>query len=61
MLSWYTGYAPDPIADWKKRASKIQGLTALEDDDAQESEEEEPEPDPKGKPVDPGQLNKVCN
>ncbi|NP_001037009.1 DNA topoisomerase 2 [Bombyx mori] len=47
------GYAPDPIADWKKRASKIQGLTALEDDDAQESEEEEPEPDPKGKPVDP--------
>ncbi|KAJ0178117.1 hypothetical protein K1T71_005940 [Dendrolimus kikuchii] len=47
------GYAPDPIAEWKKRASKMQGLTALEDDDEQESEEEvEPEPE-KGKPVDP--------
>ncbi|CAG9794048.1 unnamed protein product [Diatraea saccharalis] len=46
------GYAPDPIAEWKKRASKMQGLTALEEEDPQESEEE-PEPQEKGKPVDP--------
>lgn len=33
----------------------MQGLTALEDDDPQESEDE-PEPEEvKGKPVDPGQ------
>ncbi|KAL4703252.1 hypothetical protein ACJJTC_018017 [Scirpophaga incertulas] len=44
------GYAPDPIAEWKKRASKMQGLTAVEEED-QESEEETV-PDPKG-PVDP--------
>ncbi|KAJ8715927.1 hypothetical protein PYW08_013212 [Mythimna loreyi] len=45
------GYAPDPISEWKKRASKMQGLTVVED--APESEEE-PEPEPeKGKPVDP--------
>ncbi|XP_052741685.1 DNA topoisomerase 2 isoform X2 [Bicyclus anynana] len=48
------GYAPDPISDWKKRASKLQGLTALEEDEPVESEEEpEPEQDSKGKPVDP--------
>lgn len=48
------GYAPDPIADWKKKATKMQGLTALEDDEPEESEEE-PEPEEvKGKPVDPG-------
>ncbi|KAL0871694.1 hypothetical protein ABMA27_004209 [Loxostege sticticalis] len=47
------GYAPDPIAEWKKRASKMQGLTALEEDEQPESEDE-PEPeDNKGKPVDP--------
>ncbi|CAG4962834.1 unnamed protein product [Colias eurytheme] len=47
------GYAPDPIAEWKKRASKMQGLTALEEDEPQESEDE-PEPEEtKGKPVDP--------
>ncbi|XP_047516652.1 DNA topoisomerase 2 isoform X2 [Pieris napi] len=48
------GYAPDPIADWKKRATKMQGLNALEDDEAEESEEElEPEQTKGGKPVDP--------
>nr|XP_026488839.1 DNA topoisomerase 2 [Vanessa tameamea] len=47
------GYAPDPIAEWKKRASKMQGLVALEEEETPESEDEiEPE-DTKGKPVDP--------
>ncbi|CAK1585943.1 unnamed protein product [Parnassius mnemosyne] len=47
------GYTPDPIADWKKRASKMQGLVALEEEEQEESEDEiEPE-DNKGKPVDP--------
>ncbi|XP_041986182.1 DNA topoisomerase 2 [Aricia agestis] len=47
------GYAPDPIAEWKKKASKMQGLSALEEEEAAESEDE-PEPEPqKGKPVDP--------
>ncbi|XP_061714729.1 DNA topoisomerase 2 [Cydia pomonella] len=45
------GYAPDPIADWKKRASKMQGLEVVEEEP---ESEEEPEPEPeKGKPVDP--------
>ncbi|KAI8426016.1 hypothetical protein MSG28_004992 [Choristoneura fumiferana] len=45
------GYAPDPIAEWKKRASKMQGLEVLEEEP---ESEEEPEPvEEKGKPVDP--------
>ncbi|XP_050666367.1 DNA topoisomerase 2 isoform X6 [Leptidea sinapis] len=48
------GYAPDPIADWKKKAAKMQGLVALEEEEPAESEDEpEPEVDAKGKPVDP--------
>ncbi|XP_028179353.1 DNA topoisomerase 2 isoform X1 [Ostrinia furnacalis] len=46
------GYAPDPIAEWKKRASKMQGLTALEEDEPESEDEPEPE-DNKGKPADP--------
>ncbi|XP_052758891.1 DNA topoisomerase 2 isoform X2 [Galleria mellonella] len=46
------GYAPDPIAEWKKRAAKMQGLEIIADDEPVESEEE-PEPEEKGKPVDP--------
>jgi hypothetical protein len=48
-----SGYAPDPIAEWKKRASKLQGLSALEDD-APSEDDAEPEPEEKGKPLDPG-------
>lgn len=48
------GYAQDPIAEWKKRAAKIKGLMAIEDDGDEESDEE-PEPE-KGKPGDPGML-----
>ncbi|KPJ15409.1 DNA topoisomerase 2 [Papilio machaon] len=46
------GYAPDPIADWKKRASKMQGLDIVEEEEQESEEEVEPE-DNKGKPVDP--------
>nr|XP_049706693.1 DNA topoisomerase 2-like isoform X2 [Helicoverpa armigera] len=46
------GYAPDPISEWKKRASKMQGLTALDDEPVESEDEPEPEPE-KGKPVDP--------
>ncbi|XP_045536346.1 DNA topoisomerase 2 [Papilio machaon] len=46
------GYAPDPIADWKKRASKMQGLDTVEEEEQESEEEVEPE-DNKGKPVDP--------
>lgn len=45
------GYAPDPISEWKRKASKMQGLEPVEDDG--EESEEEPEQDTKGKPVDP--------
>lgn len=38
------GYAPDPIAVWKKQAAKLQGIEA-EEEPAEESEEEEPEPE----------------
>lgn len=51
------GYAPDPIAEWKRKASKIQGLTAVEDNGEESEEEVEQQPDPKGKPVDAGQLS----
>lgn len=52
---YITGYTPDPIADWKKRASKMQGLNALEEEEPEESEgEPEPEMTKGGKPVDPG-------
>lgn len=51
----HPGYAPDPIAEWKKRASKIKGLTSQEDDADAESEDE-PEPEDKTKSVDPGTL-----
>ncbi|XP_045766849.1 DNA topoisomerase 2-like isoform X1 [Maniola jurtina] len=46
------GYAPDPIADWKKRASKMQGLDVL-DEEPESEEEPELEQDSKGKPLDP--------
>ncbi|XP_013188614.2 DNA topoisomerase 2 [Amyelois transitella] len=47
------GYAPDPIAEWKKRAAKMQNLDgADEEEDAESEDEPEPEPE-KGKPADP--------
>ncbi|CAB3247791.1 unnamed protein product [Arctia plantaginis] len=47
------GYAADPISEWKRRASKMQGLNAIEDDPEAESEDEpEPPQNDKGKPVD---------
>ncbi|XP_061378128.1 DNA topoisomerase 2 [Danaus plexippus] len=48
------GYAPDPIADWKKRASKMQGLTAVEEEP--ESEEELEQEEVKGKSADPEKV-----
>ncbi|XP_053606331.1 DNA topoisomerase 2 isoform X2 [Plodia interpunctella] len=46
------GYAPDPIAEWKKRAAKMQGIEDCREEEAPDSEEEaEPEQDT-GKPVD---------
>lgn len=50
-----TGYAADPISEWKKRASKMQGLNAVEDEPEEESEDEPEQPhNDKGKPVDSG-------
>lgn len=60
MSSYLPGYAADPISEWKKRASKMQGLTALEDDPVESEDEPEPEQE-KGKPVDPGKLSYICN
>ncbi|XP_048487438.1 DNA topoisomerase 2 isoform X1 [Plutella xylostella] len=47
------GYAMDPIAEWKKRASKMQGLVALAEEDVPESEDEETEETKAGKAADP--------
>ncbi|KAM3966414.1 DNA topoisomerase 2 [Aphomia sociella] len=47
------GYAPDPIAEWKKRAAKMQGLDSLATDEPEVESEDEPEPEDKSKPVDP--------
>ncbi|KOB77742.1 DNA topoisomerase 2 [Operophtera brumata] len=51
--SYWRSYAPDPISEWKKKASKIQGLTAVEEEDVESEDEPDTAETDKGKPADP--------